>query len=116
MEITTTHHEIIKNVGFIEIDKPDDGMMFETCIFQHEYEEEQKQMLRYGQAKIHTAYTMLKQRERFEMMRYIAHQFSLINSPIYQRSYSSYVPSYSFVSKSLSLSINSLNISSPVSS
>jgi DNA modification methylase len=28
--------------------------------------EEQKRKLRYGQAKIHTAYTMLKQRERFE--------------------------------------------------
>jgi hypothetical protein len=45
-------------------------MLFESCIFQHEYEEEQKQKLRYGQAK--TAYTMLKQRERFGMMRQTA--------------------------------------------
>jgi hypothetical protein len=59
-------------------------MLFETWIFQHEYEEEQKQKLEYGQAKMHTAYTMLKQIERFGMMRYIAHQFSLISSPIYQ--------------------------------
>jgi hypothetical protein len=44
-------------------------MSFSICIFQHECEDEQQQKLRYGQAKIHTAYTMLKQRERFGMMR-----------------------------------------------
>jgi hypothetical protein len=39
-------------------------MFFETCIFQHEYEEEQEQKRRYGQAKIHTAYTILKAKRK----------------------------------------------------
>jgi hypothetical protein len=39
-------------------------MFFETCIFQHGYEEEQEQKLRYGQAKLHTAYTMLKAKRK----------------------------------------------------
>jgi hypothetical protein len=41
-------------------------MLFETCIFRHGYEEEQIQKLRYEQAEIHIAYTILKQRERLE--------------------------------------------------
>jgi hypothetical protein len=55
-----------KNIGFIEIDKPDNEMLFE--IYGSKYilrATKTKQKLRYGQAKIHTAYTILKQRERF---------------------------------------------------
>jgi disulfide oxidoreductase YuzD len=91
-----------KNMGFIEIDKPDnitgsppppqsyssssssssspfntqkqlaqESQVSPSTFYEAEYiakkgSEEQKQKLRYGQAKIHTAYTMLKQRERLE--------------------------------------------------
>jgi 16S rRNA G966 N2-methylase RsmD/disulfide oxidoreductase YuzD len=95
-----------KNIGFIEIDKPDnitgppppppqsyssssfssyssfspfntqkqlaqESQVSPSTFYEAEYiakkgSAEQKQKLRYGQAKIHTAYTMLKQRERLE--------------------------------------------------
>jgi DNA modification methylase len=100
-EVGNNNNNSNKNIGFIEIDKPDNNtgspsscrsylslsssyLPFNTqkqlaqesqvspsTFYEAEYitkngSEEQKQKLRHGQAKIHTAYIILKQRERLD--------------------------------------------------